>query len=166
MIIGIGGVSRSGKTFLAKILKDFYQESEVNILNQDDYIFHENLIPRIRGEIDWECPESIDFDWFLKDIVRASTISDIVIVEGFLIYYDKRIKDILDRKIYLSISKELYLRRKIHDKRWGDFPDWYMDHIWNSFLIYGKIVKDQEDYFHMDGAAINVTEDLRFYLLG
>ena len=67
MIIGIGGVSRSGKSTLAALIYRLYTEGGQTaiVLAQDDFVFPTEQIPKIRNgseeEIDWEIPESIDF---------------------------------------------------------------------------------------------------------
>ncbi|MEL6252490.1 MAG: hypothetical protein AAFR87_10815, partial [Bacteroidota bacterium] len=60
MLIGIGGLSRSGKTKLAKRVKGLYKEQKVILLHQDDFVKAEEDIPLIQNHIDWEVPESID----------------------------------------------------------------------------------------------------------
>ena len=44
--------------------------------------------------------------------------------------------------IELAISYQTFLKRKIEDHRWGEEPDWYIQHIWESHLQvpkWGKI---------------------------
>ena len=62
MIIGIGGVSRSGKTWLAYKISELFQHKSILVINQDEYVFDVEDIPKVRGETEWECPESIDFN--------------------------------------------------------------------------------------------------------
>jgi len=165
MIIGIGGASRSGKSWLAQRIIDLFTHKKIAILNQDDYVFDIADIPKIKGEIDWECPESIDFDLLLSEINRLAADHDFIIVEGLLAFYDRRIEKIMDKKIFIEISKELFLKRKESDKRWGDFPDWYMGHIWKSYLEYGRIEKRKKGFFFLSGPNIQITHDLHEYLL-
>ena len=48
MIIGIGGVSRSGKTSLAILIKNILEKKgeSVIILSQDNYVFPDSKIPK------------------------------------------------------------------------------------------------------------------------
>ena len=38
--------------------------------------------------------------------------------------------------IYLTLKEETFLERKRKDLRWGREPEWYIDHIWKSHLMY------------------------------
>jgi hypothetical protein len=71
----------------------------------------------------------------------------------------------MDKKVFVEIPKSLFLERKIKDKRWGEFPEWYMEHIWQSYEKYGKIDPSDKTYFVVDGENIQITDDLRNFLL-
>ena len=58
-VIGIGGVSRSGKSTLSQLIAEWYSDKKVSILKMDNFVFDEKLIPQIRGETDWEVPRSL-----------------------------------------------------------------------------------------------------------
>ena len=164
-IIGIGGVSRSGKTWLAYKISELFQYKSILVINQDEYVFDVEDIPKVKGETDWECPESVDFDKLLNHIQIASATNDVVIVEGLLAFYDSRIERLMDKKIFIEIPKSLFLERKVKDKRWGKFPDWYVEHIWHSYLTYGKINPPKKEYFTLKGEDIMIGDDLIAYLL-
>lgn len=150
MTIGIGGVSRSGKSTLAALIYQIFTEGGQTavILAQDDYVFPTEQIPKIHNgdavEIDWEIPESIDFQSYKKAILSAQTAFDHVITEGLLNFYDEEINDLFDKFFFVDISKATFLSRKAADKRWGEVPDWYIQHIWESYERLGKtILKDK-----------------------
>lgn len=165
LIIGIGGVSRSGKTWLAYKISELFQHKSILVINQDEYVFDVEDIPKVRGETDWECPESIDFNKLLDHIQIASATNDIIIVEGLLAFYENRIERLMDKKIFIEIPKTLFLERKVKDKRWGDFPEWYMEHIWQSYLTYGKINLSKKGYFTLKGEEITISDELIAYLI-
>ena len=48
------------------------------------------------------------------------------------------IRDSMNIKIFLEISKRLFIERKREDLRWGLEPDWYIEHIWEAYLRYGR----------------------------
>ena len=164
MIIGIGGVSRSGKSSLAVLTEGLYPEKIVSILCQDDFVFPLPQIPEIKGEIDWECPESIDFNHFYKVLKEASLLNDIIIAEGLLVFNKPEIESLFDKKIFISISEEAFRKRKIIDKRWGSFPDWYVDHIWKSFLKYGKIESGRKEFLYVSGEKEFDKGEIKNYL--
>ena len=142
MIIAIGGVSRAGKSTLAKLLKTELEKlgSQTAIIEQDKYVYPEKDIPKIKDKTDWESPKSIDFKKFKKAIHAAIKKYDHVIIEGLLVFHDQSINEIYDKNIFIEIPKSLYVERKKIDLRWGSKPEpkWYIEHIWKSYKIYGK----------------------------
>jgi len=57
-IVGISGVSSSGKTTLARLLRDIWPRTF--ILHEDDFYWPDAQIPLKDGVADWDCLESID----------------------------------------------------------------------------------------------------------
>jgi nicotinamide/nicotinate riboside kinase len=151
MIIGIGGVSMSGKSSLARDIKAQYTRKEVSILCQDDYIMPLNNMPLIEGKTDWENPASIDFDEFIASVVARDIEGDIVIAEGLFAFHDKSLNNLYDKKIFIEIPEPVFYERKKHDKRWEIEPEWYIQHIWPSYLKYGILPEDQKDILKFDG---------------
>jgi nicotinamide/nicotinate riboside kinase len=146
MIIGIAGVSRSGKTTLADLIqKKLIMKGETaTVLHQDDFVMPENEIPKIRHRIDWECPQSIDFQRFKSKILEAKKQYKHVITEGLLNFWDADINLLFDKKIFVQISKETFLERRNKEKRWGFEPKWFYEHVWKSHEKYGKIGLDAD----------------------
>jgi len=58
LIVGISGVSSSGKTTLARLLRDIWPRTF--ILHEDDFYWPDDQIPLKDGVADWDCLESID----------------------------------------------------------------------------------------------------------
>jgi len=58
LLIGISGVSSSGKTTLARLLRDIWPHTF--ILHEDDFYWEDTKIPVKDGVADWDCLESID----------------------------------------------------------------------------------------------------------
>ena len=152
MILGIGGVSRSGKSSLARELISSFPGKRAIVLDQDNYVNEEGIIPRINGETDWESPESMNFRGFYEALVEASGSYELVIGEGILVFWDPLLADLFQKKILVQISRELFRERKVQDKRWGDFPKWYVDHIWDSYQKYGTTQKKGENLLIVDGS--------------
>ncbi|KAI1318076.1 nicotinamide riboside kinase 1 [Xylariaceae sp. FL0255] len=65
IIVGISGASSSGKTTLARLLRDVFPNTF--ILHEDDFYRPENELPMKHGLLDWDCAESLNFD----DMQRA-----------------------------------------------------------------------------------------------
>lgn len=164
MVIGIGGISNSGKSHLAENLVNHFRNRSTKIISQDDFVLPKEEIPQIIDHIDWETPQSINFIKFEQSILDSIKSHDFVIVEGIFAFYDKKINDLYDKKLFIEISKETFLDRKIKDDRWGIEPAWYMDHIWKSYLKFGQPKKKLKDIYYLDGNQDIILSDILQYL--
>ena len=152
MKIAIGGISRAGKTQLANLIKNLFPNRQTLMLCQDDFVFEQDKLPVIKNEIDWESPASIDFRKFREAINKGTEEYDIVIAEGLLIFYDSGICTKFEKKIFVHIDEAVFRERKLTDTRWGSFPDWYVDHIWDSYRKYGRVERGRDDFLYLDGS--------------
>ncbi|MCF6171998.1 MAG: hypothetical protein L3J66_13570 [Bacteroidales bacterium] len=165
MIIGIGGVSTAGKSSLAfQISKQFEFGAKVKILCQDDFIRPESEIPRIKSHIDWECPRSINHEMYFQALQRERKVNDIVISEGLFAFNDERVSALYNKRIFLMISEETFWNRKTADLRWGKEPEWYIRHIWNNYLKYGKIASERENVLRLHSDTRIEMETVLKYL--
>ncbi len=163
MIIGIGGVSTAGKTTTASIIRNLFPFKRVSILCQDDFVKDVNLIPRVADRVDWEHPDSIDHERLLSAVMVEREMNEIVIAEGLMIFYTEALRKIFDRKIFVSIDYDTFMQRKAFDNRWGHEPEWYIRHIWESYLNFGRIEASAEVLF-LDGRFTVKPEQLFQYL--
>lgn len=164
MVIGIGGVSNSGKSHLAENLVRHFRDRSTKIISQDNFALPSDKIPLVIDHIDWESPKSINFVKFKQTISEAIKSHDFVIVEGIFAYYDKKINELYDKKLFIEISKETFMARKIKDTRWGIEPAWYMDHIWKSYMKFGQPKKKSKDVYYLDGNQDIILSDVLQYL--
>jgi uridine kinase len=68
-IIGICGGTCSGKSTISEKLKEHYKELGVNKINTDSYYKdHSNLSFNERSQINFDHPDSIDFDLLINDL--------------------------------------------------------------------------------------------------
>lgn len=168
MIIGIGGVSRSGKSTLAKQIAAFYsnQGQTVEVFSQDDFVVPVDQIPLIRNRTDWECPESIDFERFIRQLKESSGKVDIVIGEGLLAFWHSGLNQLYDRRIFMEIDRETFLQRRRQEERWGPEPEWFLHHVWDSYLKYGWQNPEEEEILRLKGTGPVNMEEITDYLLG
>ncbi len=158
MIVGIGGASNAGKSWLAKSIKENCPEKKIKILCQDDFVFPMGQQPMIEGRVDWENPASIDFSRFKTAIIKNRANFDIVIAEGLMAFYDKEINRLYDKKIFIEITKRNFLRRKSIDRRWGEEPNWYIEHIWASYQKYGRVPRNDPSFLLTFANTLDATE--------
>lgn len=137
-MIGITGGTASGKTTTVEKIISHYGNDQVAILAQDAYYkSHEHLCFTDRSALNFDHPSAIDFDllykhlWLLKKgesiaspiysftkhlrTSKTKRISPkkILIVEGILIFHDRRIVKLLDLKVFLEASESIRLERRI-----------------------------------------------------
>ena len=162
MVIGIGGVSNAGKSYLARQIKSYYPSKKVIILCQDDYVFPNEKIPKLRDHIDWERPESIDFTKYENAVIEQIEHNDIVIVEGIFAYYYESTNKLINKKIFLTLDQKFFFMRKNNDIRWGKEPDWYIEHIWNSHNKYCRNTIPNDSLIIKAGKDINLESIMDF----
>lgn len=129
-LIGIGGVSRAGKTSLAHFLQT--QLSGCSILHQDEFVKDPDQIPVIQNRVDWEHPDSIDWEKWKNAVMQSLEKNEYTIVDGLFAFNRDDLNELMDSKIYLSINKSRFHEAKKADERWGKEPDWFIEHIWNA----------------------------------
>jgi len=165
--IGIVGPSGSGKTTLCKKLKT--SSGNYEHIRLDNYFKHPKTFPIKNGFRNWEKPSNLRFDVLLKHLktlqegkeVHTKTFpkkagakpkpitlkpKPVILVEGFMLYKNKRVRNMLNTKIYLEIHPELMLKRRAI--RFGQ------EHISNydtkvaipEFLKHGISQKKYADY--------------------
>jgi nicotinamide/nicotinate riboside kinase len=134
-IIAIGGVSRSGKSELAKLLLSELSkhETEAVIISQDDHCFPAEKIPRIKNLPNWESPESMNWEKYHAAIQKFLNHNKIVILEGIFVFDDPEYAGKYAKEIVLSISKQTFLERRKKEKRWGREPFWFIEHVWDAY---------------------------------
>ncbi|UII28266.1 AAA family ATPase [Fulvivirga maritima] len=143
MIIGIGGLSRAGKTTLSKNLAEHLGVESTHLFHQDDYVKSESEVPLINGRLDWDHPEAMDYEGLIQAIKNVD--SGNVIVEGILVFFNSELKNMFDKKILMEVEKSTFLARKRVDNRWGPEPEWFIEHIWESYQQFGR-PQDMNDY--------------------
>jgi len=139
LIIGIAGGTGSGKTTVVKKIVDKLPEGEVVILPQDSYYRDSSHLPlEDRLEINFDHPDSIEFELLIKHLkelrkghaiqqpiysyltcTRASeTIPvkpcHIIIVEGVLVLTNPDLRKMMDLKVFVDADADDRLIRVIN----------------------------------------------------
>ena len=137
MLIGIAGGSGSGKTTLARNIADAFGDSVATITHDSYYRAQDHLSFEQRCKTNYDHPDAFETELLISHLEALKRGEDIdvpvydykdhnrsketrrvyarpvVIVEGILIYADKRIADILDMKIYVDTEADMRLLRRI-----------------------------------------------------
>lgn len=137
-LIGVAGPSTSGKSTLCKKLIEELDNSL--LISLDHYWYDSSSFPMAYGFKNWDLPENLDLDLLFQNLsdlkngvetnipnfvnykcegLKTVQPADFVIAEGFLLFYDERISDLLDLRIFLDISEEVILERRIKRNRFG-----------------------------------------------
>lgn len=148
LIIGIAVGAGSGKSTISEKLKSINGENKVQILDQNSFIKDfSSMSFDERKKLNLEHPDSFDFDYLiriLKDLALGNTVSipafdfvslertdnfqnitpkDIIIVEGSLILYEKKLRDLFDIKVFIDTDSDIRLiRRIIRDTKEKSMP--------------------------------------------
>jgi uridine kinase len=164
MIIGVGGVSTAGKTTLTAKLKTCFMGKTISTLCQDDFVKPIEQIPLINNRINWEHPDSIDHEKFRQAMLAENKVNDVVIAEGLVIFHDIKTRKLFNKSIYIEIDFQTFRKRKAVDKRWGYEPQWYIKHIWESFLNFGQIPDDHNECLIIKGTLPFDTNIITSYI--
>lgn len=175
--VGIMGGSASGKTTFASALAEQLAEFAPVVLNQDSYFrdWAEYSPAERERVITANHPDAVLWDALVTDIekLRARDAiaiptpgtraaqrgdenshvhpSDIVIVEGHLIFWSESLRDLMDIKLFLDVdAHERVLRRMLRDvaQRGGDLEwaiNWYRRDVLPNFPVYTEPCKQYAD---------------------
>ena len=138
LIIGITGGSGSGKTTVVRKVMSSFSREQVTIVSQDSYYKDNSHIPLgERADINFDHPESIEFDLLVEhmkllragkaieepvyDYITSTRLNEtihvepnhVIIVEGILLFTDKRVRDLCDMKLFVDAEPDDRLIRII-----------------------------------------------------
>lgn len=200
LIIGICGGSGAGKTTLIRHLKARFSESELCVLSLDDYYY-----PRSKQKTDamgvnnFDRPKSIDRKAFVKDLLKlisGESVSrqeyvfnnelakprtlvfrpaPVIIVEGIFVFHFKKVRELLNLKVFLHAKENLKVIRRIkRDQVERNYPledvlYRYQHHVLPTFERYIRpymedadlIITNNEDF---DNGLAVLTGFIRHYM--
>lgn len=175
-LIGITGGSGSGKTSFIQKIKEQFSEKDLCILSQDDYYRPiEQQEKDEEGIENFDIPNSIDKKAFwldIKKLVNGETVfkeeytfnndkvtprmmtfhsAPVIIVEGIFVFHFKKIRKLLDLKVYLHAKENLKVIRRIRrDQIERNYPIddvlyRYENHVLPTFEKYIKPYQEDAD---------------------
>jgi len=137
MVIGIAGGTGSGKTTLTRHLVDTFGGNISVVYHDNYYKAHPNMTYEERSALNYDHPDAFDTDLMVEDLKTlcagkaihcpvydyaihnrsAETVevlpTKVVIVEGILIFHDKRLRDLMDIKIFVDTDADVRILRRI-----------------------------------------------------
>lgn len=137
LVIGIAGGTGSGKTTITRKLVERFGDN-VSVIKHDNYYkAHHEMTYEERSKLNYDHPNSLDTDMMIDDIIRLRNgeeahcpvydfsihdrtdeieivkPSKVLVVEGILIFENKRLCDEMDIKIYVDTDADIRILRRI-----------------------------------------------------
>ena len=138
MFIGIAGGSGSGKSTVARKVADALSWTSVAFLDMDAYYRdHSHLTLDERRRVNWDHPETFDYDLLLSHVeqlqagraiekpvydflthTRAAETrhvepADVVVLDGILLFVDARIRELCDSRVFVDADADVRLIRRV-----------------------------------------------------
>ncbi|MBA3342527.1 MAG: uridine kinase [Gemmatimonadaceae bacterium] len=138
LIIGIAGGSGSGKSTVAANVTNALTNLSVAFIDMDAYYrnFSELTLDQ-RRHLNWDHPDAFDFDLLAThlDLLAARTTinkpvydfvthlrsdetaavepSDVIVIDGILLFVDERVRDLCDVKVFVDADADVRLIRRL-----------------------------------------------------
>lgn len=196
LFIGICGASGSGKSTLAEELARMVNKS-ILIINQDAYYYdHPDISFEERCKLNYDEPSIFDHDLLLEDVRallsgqrvlrkrydytahrRAPQAEeylephDVIVVEGIHAFYDERLRDMMDLKLFVRVDSDICLLRRI--QRDINERGRAIDNISTQYLttvkpMFDQYIRNYEQYADVivarGGKNAKITEILAGYV--
>ena len=138
LVIGIAGGSGSGKSTVARRVAGALEKASVAFIDMDAYYRNfTNLSAEERKHVNWDHPDAFDLDLFVSQMTalsdgqtiekpvydfatharREDTVriepADVVVLDGILLFVDRRLRDLCDVKVYVDADADIRLIRRI-----------------------------------------------------
>ena len=139
IIIGVAGGTGSGKTTVVRKIMERLPKGEVGVISQDSYYKDSSHVPvEERQKINFDEPNAFDWELLLEHLqklkkgqaVEMPTYSyltctrqaetehmdphDVVLVEGILVLTDRRLRNMMDIKVFVDADGDDRLIRVIN----------------------------------------------------
>lgn len=136
-IVAIAGGSASGKSTIVKIIAETYKDDIIVVGHDNYYKAHDDIDFDERKLLNYDHPKAFDTDLFcedLKKLIRGEEIDmpvydytihtrskdtikvkakKIILIEGILVLYEKKIRELTDTKVFVDADSDIRLKRRI-----------------------------------------------------
>jgi len=189
LLIGIAGGTASGKTTLARILKNSFKD-KVTILKHDYYYYDRSHFDMDDQNINFDHPDSFETELLIKHLQQLKSgnsierpvysyktnkrlketkevkSAPIIIVEGILIFHYEKLKDLFDLKIYVDTDSDIRLLRRINrdikerDRTFDSVKKQYLSTVKPMHQKFVEPSKYQADIIIPHGGLNEIANDL------
>ena len=196
LFIGICGASGSGKSTLAEELARMVNKS-ILIINQDAYYYdHPDMSFEERCKLNYDEPSIFDHDLLLEDVRallsgqrvlrkrydytahrRAPQAEeylephDVIVVEGIHAFYDERLRDMMDLKLFVRVDSDICLLRRIQrdiNERGRAIDNIPVQYLTTVKPMFDQYIRNYEQYADVivarGGKNAKITEILAGYI--
>lgn len=136
-IVAIAGGSASGKSTIVKIIEESFKDDLIVIGHDNYYRAHDDIDFEERKLLNYDHPKAFDTDLFYEDLKKllagqeidmptydytihtrsTETVKvkakKIILIEGILVLYEKKIREITDTKVFVDADSDIRLKRRI-----------------------------------------------------
>jgi len=138
VVIGVSGGSGSGKTSVSKMIVESFKNHSIVLIQHDSYYkdqsdltFEERLktnydhpmafetellLKHIKDLLEYKAIDIPVYDYAMhtrSDKVIRQESKDVIILEGILILEDKKLRDLMDIKVYVDTDDDIRIIRRI-----------------------------------------------------
>jgi len=138
IIIGISGASASGKSLLANTIVNELGSDQVVIISEDSYYKNHSNIPfEERAKINYDHPDAFDHELLYNHLLQLQQGKSIeipiynhsqhirnkearpigkhaiIVLEGILLFVEKKLRELMDIRIYMETSLDVCLIRRL-----------------------------------------------------
>ncbi|MCD8223349.1 MAG: uridine kinase [Clostridiales bacterium] len=137
LIVGIAGGSASGKTTVVERIKEYFEDDIVVIGHDNYYKAHDNMTYEERTHLNYDHPNSFDTELMVADVLKLKegkpvdiptydysihnrskqtlriVPKKVIVLEGILLFYDVRLRELIDVKIFVDTPADERLARRI-----------------------------------------------------
>jgi uridine kinase len=191
LVIGVAGGTGSGKTTAVRKIMEALDSRDVVVIQHDSYYRDRSYLPpEERACVNYDHPDALETDLFadhlellisnepaeipVYDFVshtrRSETVqvkpASVIVVEGILILTDKRLRSLMDIKVYVDTDDdERFIRRMERDVRergrsYESVVEQYLSSVKPMHLEFVEPSKRHADIIIPEGGLNRVAIDL------
>ncbi len=191
IIIGISGGTGSGKTTISDNILKSIGEENITIIQQESYYKDQSHIKlEDRDKTNYDHPLSFDVDLLIEDLTKLKfgeaieqpiynfeshtreekslrvEPKKVILVEGILIFYEEKLRELLDIKIFVDTDSDIRLIRRIlrdlkdRNRSLDSIIFQYMDTVRPAHLQFVEPTKKYADFIVPEGGHNDVVVDM------